>query len=1138
VTSAYPELHGEPRRVLKHFLFSFFLLSGCNGGAKQSTAIPAPATPADFSLVLSSTSITIPQGGVSQPLTLSVNPANNFASSVQITLANLPAGVTSNPASPFAIAAGAKTSVIFGASATSAPGASTITAQATSGSLSHSATVALSIQKSVIANLARSTYARTDSTAAADDPSGEPHHRHIVYDAVNKHLFIANRAMNRVEVFSTSVQLPGIGLGARVAQIDVPGASSADLSSDGTTVWVGTITEQIVAIDTTSLQVKSRYSIQPISPVPNTSFDRPEEILALASGNCLMRIWQSSATPSILASWNPAGTSPTSLMSAIPNGLGPMARTGDQTKVLVAASDTSGNLAVLDSNGGVVTGPIAVGSGTIALVAANPNGTVFAVVLVSNGASQIILLDGGLNQIAAQASIGTLGLAFSIDGKFLYASSNVAAAPAIQVYSGQNLQLIGQVPDLSLQGVQSEIEAADETQLLFSIANRGVSFIDAAAPAALPSAVPSFAFPPVVQPSEGAAAGGASVTVNGASFQATAILTFGSQLATNVTVGSPTQLQAISPPSAVSGPVNVAAYFPNGSIALAPDAFSYGPQILKILPNAGNKIGGDVVQICGYGMGTDANAPTVTIGGAAATIQKVENIAAIEPALGLDSTYPFALECITLQTPPGTPGKAGIVVTTSNGAATASAGFQYLQSVQVNAHPGLYKFLLYDQPRQFIYLSYDAGIDVFDLQAGSFKPGGLPVYCPEPQYMESGPCPDADIRGMALTPDGTQLLVADWGSNFILLLNPDVPSSTTPPPYVALNVPGFGPARVAATNAQTAFVSLVPISSTPGPCTGCLSQLDLVANTPTVQQAPQPEVSTLTGTPLLQADTAGDSVFLAFDSTSNSSEALWTATSPNDFTTFSTNESVTDVAISAGGTMFATTVSITGSAGTLAGTLAGPPLGSIVEIRDSALNLIGNRATPELEQLPTGITVPGIAMHPSGALVYQPILNGPAPPESANPTPNPSLRGAIDIFDARSGKLRLRIFLPEPIAARSADTSSLLAQFVTIDETGQRIFAITNSGLTVIQLANVPLGIGTITPANAPAAGGTTITVRGSNFQTGTTATVGGKNVTVTLVDPNTLTLVAGAVGPGAQRLTLTNPDGETVSLDAAFTAN
>ena len=336
------------------------------------------------------------------------------------------------------------------------------------------------------------------------------------------------------------------------------------------------------------------------------------------------------------------------------------------------------------------------------------------------------------------------------------------------------------------------------------------------------------------------------------------------------------------------------------------------------------------------------------------------------------------------------------------------------------------------------------------------------------------------------------------------------------------------------TNAQTAFVSLVPTSSTPEPCTGCLSQLDLAASTPTIQQAPQPEVSTLTGTPLLQADTTGDSVFLVFNSTSNSSEALWTATTPNDFTTFSANESVTDVAISAGGTMFATNVNGMGSAGTLAGSSLGPT----IEIRDSALNLIGNRATPELEQLPTGITVPGIAMHPSGALVYQPILNGPAPRESANPTPDPNLRGGIDIFDARSGKLRLRIFLPEPIAARSVDTSSLLAQFVTIDETGQRIFAITNSGLTVIQLANVPLGIGTISPANAPAAGGTTITVRGGNFQTGTTATLAGKNATVTLIDANTLSLITPATSPGPQRLTLTNSDGETVSLDAAFTAN
>jgi len=47
-------------------------------------------------------------------------------------LANLPAGITPNPASPFTVAAGANTSVVFGATVTAAPGSSTITAQAVS----------------------------------------------------------------------------------------------------------------------------------------------------------------------------------------------------------------------------------------------------------------------------------------------------------------------------------------------------------------------------------------------------------------------------------------------------------------------------------------------------------------------------------------------------------------------------------------------------------------------------------------------------------------------------------------------------------------------------------------------------------------------------------------------------------------------------------------------------------------------------------------------------------------------------------------------------------------------------------------------------------------------------------------------
>ena len=91
--------------------------------------------------------------------------------------------------------------------------------------------------------------------------------------------------MNRVEVFSSTTA-------SRVAQVSVPGASSADLSADGTTVWIGTVTKQVAAIDTSSLQVKARYEIAGLQPLPNTLFDRPEELLALSNGNLMMRLRQ------------------------------------------------------------------------------------------------------------------------------------------------------------------------------------------------------------------------------------------------------------------------------------------------------------------------------------------------------------------------------------------------------------------------------------------------------------------------------------------------------------------------------------------------------------------------------------------------------------------------------------------------------------------------------------------------------------------------------------------------------------------------------------------------------------------------------------------------------------------------------
>jgi hypothetical protein len=70
-----------------------------------------------------------------------------------------------------------------------------------------------------------------------------------------------------------------------------------------------------------------------------------------------------------------------------------------------------------------------------------------------------------------------------------------------------------------------------------------------------------------------------------------------------------------------------------------------------------------------------------------------------------------------------------------------------------------------------------------------------------------------------------------------------------------------------------------------------------------------------------------------------------------------------------------------------------------------------------------------------------------------------------------------------------------------------------------------------------PRIGGTSITLRGSGFQTGTKVTIGGKSASVTFKDTNTLTVTTPALTTGAQQLVISNPDGETVSLDAAFLA-
>src|SRR5208337_218718 len=172
---------------------------------------------------------------------------------------------------------------------------------------------------------------------------------------------------------------------------------------------------------------------------------------------------------------------------------------------------------------------------------------------------------------------------------------------------------------------------------------------------------------------------------------------------------------------------------------------SYGPAILQVFPGAGSQAGGDTLSLLGFGFGASTGNLTVTLGGAAATVTKVESLPSFASALSLDATYPFSLERITVTTPPGTPGKADISITAPSGSTTAPKSFQYLSASASFPHSGLYKFLLNDPQRQHVYLSATDHVDVFDRTSQVFRSAIEPP--------PNGPPPDAALRGLTLTPD-------------------------------------------------------------------------------------------------------------------------------------------------------------------------------------------------------------------------------------------------------------------------------------------------------------------------------------------------------------------------------------------------
>lgn len=115
----------------------------------------------------------------------------------------------------------------------------------------------------------------------------------------------------------------------------------------------------------------------------------------------------------------------------------------------------------------------------------------------------------------------------------------------------------------------------------------------------------------------------------------------------------------------------------------------------------------------------------------------------------------------------------------------------------------------------------------------------------------------------------------------------------------------------------------------------------------------------------------------------------------------------------------------------------------------------------------------------------------------------------------------------------SSEVGKVIRVAITVSNAGGSNSA-TSSNTSVI--AAIPT-FTSISPTSGPTAGTSSVTIRGTGFQSGATVTIGGASATsVNFVDSTTVTAVTPSGTAGTANVVLTNPDGGSVTGSAAFT--
>jgi WD40 repeat protein len=247
---------------------------------------------------------------------------------------------------------------------------------------------------------------------------------------------------------------------------------------------------------------------------------------------------------------------------------------------------------------------------------------------------------------------------------------------------------------------------------------------------------------------------------------------------------------------------------------------------------------------------------------------------------------------------------------------------------------------------------------------------------------------------MAISPDGSRLAVAS-PNGYLAVIDPDHPAQAT---SVATN--SFSGLTLTITKYNKAIYT---------------------GNPSVVVDLSSLTVTTYAGIAIIRASAdgthlygeLGNSYVCSFDPITYASQC------PTQFAELSWS----DLAVSADGSEFAGVIGVPHDVGLV---------GDIVVFYNPALNVLNLTVYP-LASPPDDTQVHGATFSPAGRVIVTPLGD------------------SIEFWDVATGTLQGRLMTPEELSVYEAPVTSLMPQ-IALDSTGQTIFAISASGLTIMRL--------------------------------------------------------------------------------------